>query len=339
MTGSIKRQKHTNVALFVPHKGCPHQCSFCDQRAISGALSPLTPADVTAACERAIATMKTDPSSSEIAFFGGSFTAIAEDTQIALLSAAYPFVKDGHFRGIRVSTRPDAINKEILERLCRFGVTAVELGAQSMKDEVLTVNERGHTAEDVKTASALIRGYGLSLGLQMMTGLPGSSREDDRKTAETLCTLQPDTMRIYPTVVVENTRLSEWWRQGIYTPLSLEEAVEQGADLLALVEGEWGIPVIRMGLHAGGDVESHYLAGPYHPAFRELCDSRLYARKMLSLLHNHLPNGGAATLFVAPSALSKAIGQKQSNLIWLKQQGYEVTIKSDPQITETDVNL
>lgn len=341
MTGSTdtRRARHANVALFVPHKGCPHRCSFCDQRAISGTAAAPTPAEVTAACERAVATMRTDATHAEIAFFGGSFTAIDPATQTALLEAAAPFVRAGHFRGIRLSTRPDAIDREILDRLRAYGVTAVELGAQSMDDKVLAHNERGHTAADVAKASSLIRTYGFSLGLQMMTGLPGSTRQADTRTAEMLCDLQPDTLRIYPTIVVEQTRLADWWRQGKYTPLSLEDAVTQGAALLRLVEGERGIPVIRMGLHAGGDVEAHYLAGPYHPAFRELCESRLYRERMLTILQKQLPNGGPATLRVAPAALSKAIGQKRANLHWLKEQGYTVTVLGDSGMEEHQVTV
>lgn len=341
MIGSTdgRRVRHANVAMFVPHKGCPQRCSFCDQRAISGSAVAPTPADVTAACERAIATLPVDAAHAEIAFFGGSFTAIDPATQTALLEAAAPFVRAGYFRGIRLSTRPDAIDEGILDRLRAYGVTAVELGAQSMDDRVLRHNERGHTAADVVNASTLIRTYGFSLGLQMMTGLPGSTPTTDWVTAQALCDLHPDTMRIYPTIVVEQTRLADWWRQGLYTPLSLEDAVAQGAALLRLVEGERHIPVIRMGLHAGGDVESHYLAGPYHPAFRELCESRLYREEMLTLLRGRLPHGGEATLRVAPCALSKAIGQKRANLHWLQEQGYTVTVLGDPDVEQGQVTV
>lgn len=334
MTGSTKtaRALHTNVALFVPHKGCPHRCSFCDQRAISGQTEELTPQAVEAACRRAADTMHTAAANSEIAFFGGSFTAVDPAYQTALLEAAFPFVQAGVFRGIRVSTRPDAIDSGSLDRLKRYGVTAVELGAQSMSDRVLTQNERGHTAADVRRAASLIHTYELSLGLQMMTGLPGSSRDEDARTAEALCDLRPDSLRVYPTIVMEGTRLADWVRAGSYRPLTLEEAVEQGAQLLRRVEWERGVPIIRMGLHAGGDVEGHYLAGPYHPAFRELCESRLYRALALTALKQALPQGGAATLRVAEAALSKTIGQKRENIHWLEQHGYTVTVTGDPAV-------
>lgn len=334
MIGSTepRRDRHTNVALFVPHKGCPHRCSFCNQRVISGETQELTPDAVTAACRRAAETMHTTAEDSEIAFFGGSFTAVNPVVQTALLQAAYPFVQAGVFGGIRLSTRPDAIDPATLERLKRYGVTAVELGAQSMCDRVLRQNERGHTAADVQRAAALIHTYGFSLGLQMMTGLPGSDLQEDTRTAQALCDLQPDTMRLYPTVVVEGTRLADWVRDGRYVPLTLEQAVEQGARLLRLVEWERGIPLIRMGLHAGGDVEAHYVAGPYHPAFRELCESRLYRELALTALQKALPTGGAARLRVAPAALSKTIGQKRENIRWLEQQGYTVAVSGNPAV-------
>lgn len=324
--------RHINVGLFVPHIGCPHRCSFCNQRAISGTSRPLTPQEVTAACERAAATMCTPPQNAEIAFFGGSFTAVEPAYQNALLQAAHPFVKAGVFGGIRISTRPDAIDSGVLDRLARYGVTAVELGAQSMNDRVLALNGRGHVAEDVRRASALIHTYDFSLGLQMMTGLPGSDPEDDRRTALELCALGPDSMRIYPTIVVEGTELAVWYRAGRYRPLSLKEAVEQGAQLLQMVEWESGIPVIRMGLHAGGGVQGQYVAGPFHPAFRELCEGRLYRQMALERLNEVLPQGGTARLRVARGAVSKITGQKRENIRWLAQRGYAVTVAGDNDV-------
>ncbi len=342
MIGSTK-PRHANVALFVPHVGCPHRCSFCNQRVISGKQQLPTPADVTAACERALATLPVESAQAEIAFFGGSFTLVPEDYQNALLEVACAYVKAGHFAGIRLSTRPDGITPAILERLCGFGVTAVELGAQSMDDRVLMLNERGHTAADVVTASRLIKEYGLSLGLQMMTGLPGSTPQTDLQTAQVLCGLHPDTMRIYPTLVVEHTRLADWYRQGKYTPQTQEEGVALAADLLRLVEWERGIPVIRLGLHAEQELSDHWLAGPYHPAFRELCESRLYAALVEEELQN-LPNTNPITLLVHPSSVSKVIGQKRSNLIRWQEAGYTVRVKADPtvhtrEIRVMDVNL
>ena len=263
--------KHANVALFVPHKGCKHACSFCNQTTISGANAAPTPDDVRRACEIAVNSQKCNPEESEIAFFGGSFTAIERDYMRALLAAALPYIQGGFFRGVRISTRPDCINREILSELKDFGVTSIELGAQSMSDAVLYANRRGHTANDVRRASRLICEAGFSLGLQMMTGLYLSDDETDLRSAEELIALQPDCVRIYPTVVLEGTHLAALYKSGDYTPQTLDSAVPLCAKLLLRFH-EAGIPVIRLGLHSGGNVEDGYLAGAYHPAFRELCE-------------------------------------------------------------------
>ena len=202
--------KHVNVALFVPHLGCPHACVFCNQRTISGQTRPLTPEQIRSACETAKG-CEHDVKNSEIAFFGGSFTAIDREEMIACLEAARPYV-GRDFGGIRISTRPDCVDDGVLSLLREYGVTAVELGAQSMDDAVLALNERGHTAKDTEEACERIRRYGFSLGLQMMTGLYGSDEEKDRQTARWFVELHPDTVRIYPTVVLEHTRLADLWR-------------------------------------------------------------------------------------------------------------------------------
>ena len=314
--------KHVNVSLFVPHMGCPHRCVFCDQRAISGQGSPITREEIVAACETAAACPH-DPANSEIAFFGGSFTAIDRATQQMCLETAAPYLQTA-FSGIRISTRPDAIDEETLAFLKGYGVTAVELGAQSMNETVLRKNERGHTPADTTRASALIRQSGVSLGLQMMTGLYGGTDETDLATADALIGLQPDTVRIYPTVVLEGTRLAEYYRSGAYTPPTLEQSVSLCAKLLLRFHAA-GIPVIRLGLHAGADVEKHYVAGPYHPAFRELCEARIYRDAAEPLLDGLPP--GDYTLLVPPGHASKAAGQKRTNLIYFRARGYRLKIR------------
>lgn len=324
--------RHANVAVFVPNAGCPHRCSFCDQRAIAGVQAMPSPDDVRAACETAEATMRTDPSSSEIAFFGGSFTAIDRRTMCSLLEAAAPFVRAGKFHGIRLSTRPDCVDGGVLALLKSYGVTAVELGAQSMDDGVLARNGRGHTAADVETASARIREAGFELGLQMMTGLYGSSGETDRATARRLAALRPRTVRIYPTLVMEHTALADLYRAGRYTPPPLDQAVALCAGLLRFFEREQGIRVIRLGLHAEAGMQRALLAGPWHPAFRELCEGELYQSAALELLRREAPGGGAVTLAVNPRAVSRAIGQKKRNLAAFRRAGYEVTVRGDASV-------
>ena len=246
--------KHGNVALFVPHAGCPHRCSFCDQRAIAGTGDRMTPDKVEAACLQAESRITLPGRQAELAFFGGSFTALPKKEMCALLDAALPFVRRGVFRGIRLSTRPDCVDEGILAALAGRSVTAVELGAQSMDDAVLVQNGRGHTAADVERAAGLIRARGLSLGLQMMTGLPGSTPDTDRETAARLAALRPDMMRIYPTVALRGTPLDGMVRSGAYIPPTLEETVALCAELLLFFEEERDIPVIRLGLHASPDL-------------------------------------------------------------------------------------
>ncbi len=329
--------RHCNVALFVPHVGCPHQCSFCNQRHIAGKAMTLTVKDVKAACERALQTMTVPPRQAEIAFFGGSFTAIPREYMVELLEAAYPYVKSGGFSGVRVSTRPDAISEDVLSLLGRYGVTTVELGAQSMDDEVLSRNGRGHTAAQVEIAARLIKNAGLFLGLQMMTGLPGDTDEGAWHTAQRLAALNPDCVRVYPTLVIEHTPLARQYRQGDYRPQTLDEAVALCSRLLVFFEEEQGIPVIRLGLHGESDMEDHCLAGPFHPAFREMCESRLLLERIKALLTNGDKRN--ATVFVHPSRLSQAIGQKKENIRALSALGYTVRIAADAALSRKEMRL
>lgn len=317
--------KHANVAIFVPHEGCPNQCSFCNQRRISGVDRSGEAEEVQKCITTAISSLGEKTKDAEIAFFGGSFTAIPRERMLRLLEAAYPFVKSGRFKGVRVSTRPDAIDAEVLSVLKAYGATAVELGAQSMNDKVLEMNRRGHTAADVKNASGQIRAAGLELGLQMMTGLYGSNDGLDLETARQIIALRPDTVRIYPTIVLEGTALAELARAGEYIPAELNETVELCARLLREFH-KADIPVIRLGLHAGGDVENGYVAGPWHPALRELCESRIYLDSAVNALKAAGLARGEVALNVPEGAASKMAGQKRCNLIYL-QKNYGVCCK------------
>ncbi len=318
--------KHVNVALFVPHEGCPNQCSFCNQRAISGKRTQVTPSDVENAVN--IALKNPDSRGGEIAFFGGSFTAIKRSTMISLLEAAYKFVADGKFRGIRISTRPDAIDEEICAILRHYGVTAVELGAQSLDNRVLFLNRRGHTAEDVVNATKVLQQNGFETGLQMMTGLYGSTDGDSVETAEQIINLRPDTVRIYPTVVLENTHLCDLYKNGEYTPQTVEQAAELCATLLGMFH-EAGIRVIRTGLHSGGDVEGEFVAGAYHPAFKEICESRIYLKKALEFIRDNRVPEGKIEIRVHPKFISPMTGQKRANILTLKEHGYDAKIVAD----------
>ena len=327
--------KHANISLFVPHMGCPHQCSFCNQKTISGSVKELSADEVTETLEEAV-THGNNPENTEIAFFGGSFTAIDRAYMVSLLEAAKPYVENGSFKGIRVSTRPDAIDEDVLNILKIYGVTAIELGAQSTDEEVLKLNRRGHTKEDVFKASKLIKERGFSLGLQMMTGLLGDTQEKSLKTCEDIISLKPDTVRIYPTIVLEGTHLGELYKKGEYSPESLEEAVSLCAKLIKKFNDK-GVKVIRLGLHSGGNVEEGYLAGPYHQAFGELCESEIY----LSILLNEIKRreNGKYIVYVNPREISKMTGQKQKNKILLSALGYEIIVKGKEGLSKYEVEI
>lgn len=295
-------------------------CSFCNQHIISGKESTATPDDVRAAVRIALSHGCTN---GQLAFFGGSFTAIDRSYMIELLDAAKPFTEDGSISGIRISTRPDAIDDEVLDLLADYGVEAIELGAQSMDDSVLLKNRRGHTPDDVRRAAKLIREHGYELGLQMMTGLYGDTDEGALYTATELAKLSPATVRIYPTVVLEGTELAELYKAGKYVPQTLEEAVSLCAKLLLFFE-EQGIRVIRTGLHSGGNVDDGYIAGAYHPAFRELCESEIYLSRVRESLKSK-PQG-RYKIFVSFKEISKMTGQKRKNVIILKDIGYDCTV-------------
>ncbi len=316
--------KQANISIFVPHVGCPNQCSFCNQKHISGQEVPPTAEDAAKTCESALAQDK-DHSNSEIAFFGGSFTAIEHGYMCSLLKAVQPYIGSGKFKGIRVSTRPDAISRDILELLLAYHVTSIELGVQSMDNTVLKKNRRGHTAEQVREAVALIRSYPFELGLQFMPGLYADTAETMEYTAEEIIKLHPDTVRIYPTLVLANTELAELYRRGKYKPLTVDEAVNFSARWITEFEDK-GIRVIRVGLHASTGMEKQLIAGPYHQAFRELCESRIFYDKALALLKD-LDKNKKYHLLCPKNAISKVSGQGGENLKKLRQLGYDVKVK------------
>ena len=318
--------RHANVSFFVPMAGCPHRCSFCDQQSITGQSECPTPEEVDAVCAKAARALAGFSAGSEIAFFGGSFTMIPRETMVSLLMPAARWVESGAFSGIRCSTRPDAIDEEILDLLARYHVRSVELGAQSSDDSVLAENGRGHTFADTRRASALIRARGFSLGLQMMTGLPESGPEKDLQTAKDFILLKPETMRIYPALVLDHTPMAQLWRRGDYRPQTLEEAASLSAELLDLFE-EAGIRVIRVGLHAEPSLEKNLLAGPYHPAFRELAEGARFYKKITPEILKY-PEGALA-VWVNPSEHSKAAGHGRANLDLWKAAGYDVQILDD----------
>lgn len=329
--------KHSNISIFIPHIGCPHRCSFCDQRTISGAEKIPHGDDVREICEKALAEVKS-PENTEIAFFGGSFTAIPRAYMTELLEAAYSFVGEGKFKGIRLSTRPDCIDREVLTILKKYGVTSIELGAQSMSNKVLKANQRGHSADDVEKAAKLIREFGFELGLQMMVGLYKSDMADEFETLDKIAAIRPDTVRIYPVVILDGTKLGELYKSGEYSTFSFDEVTEFAAIAMMKFEYE-GIKVIKCGLHASEFVERDMLGGFYHPAFRELCESNIYRRKMEELIAYETKSGFDFVFAVNSTCISKAMGHKKSNVEYFKNQGINIKIVGDENIPKYQVEL
>ena len=318
------------IPLFVPHLGCPNDCVFCNQRKISGSLVPADGDTVRRTLEEAAAYTS---SGAELAFYGGSFTAIPRDQQLELLQAAQPYLKSGFIDEIRVSTRPDKVDREALELLWEYGVRTVELGAQSMDEEVLKLSGRGHTANDTRRAAALVKGGGFRLMLQMMTGLPGSSDESDIMTARELIKLRPDGVRIYPTVIIKETALYELWQSGRYSEHTVEDAVRVCARLTEEFAAA-DIPIIRLGLNPTDDLSAgEAAAGAYHPALGELVYSRVYLRRAEELMAKSGVSG-SVVIGVHPSRVSLMTGQKRQNIELLKAKFSLESVK----VVKCDIN-
>lgn len=271
----------------------------------------------------------------EIAFFGGSFTAIDRNYMISLLEAAKPYTD--MFYGIRISTRPDCIDREILDILKSYKVTAIELGAQSMCDSVLKANERGHTAEDVIKSSRLIKNYGFYLGLQMMTGLYRSTYNQDIYTAEQFISLKPDTVRIYPTVIMKDTELAKLYHSGEFVPYSLDASIDLCSMLIIMFEKS-GIKIIRLGLHYSESLIKNSVCDNYHPAFKELCENKIFYNLFIDktrLIDKSKP----FSVYINQKSLSKFYGQKKCNIINFTNMGYQFKTYFDNTLSKYDLYI
>ncbi|MDD3852332.1 MAG: radical SAM protein [Syntrophomonadaceae bacterium] len=312
-------KKHYNIPVFIPHAGCPFQCLYCNQNKIAAQNSAPHPEHLTYLIEPALQTIPAH-ADIEIAFFGGNFTSLSAGLQSEYLNATAPYLSSGRVAGIRISTRPDAIFTSILDNLARSGVTTIELGVQSLHDEVLKASSRGYYAEDVFTACELIRQYNFKLGIQLMIGLPGSTRYHELYSTQNTIKINPDMVRIYPTLVIEDTGLHHMYLRNTYQPLSLDEAVETVLQMYIQFQIAH-IPVIRMGLHPGEELRQpgNIVAGPFHPAFGELVEQALFKRQAEPLLLWHKEAGhapGKVKLYVNPRDISKLVGNKRGNIDW-----------------------
>lgn len=309
------------IPIFVPHEGCRHDCCFCNQRKISGQSAAPSPEEVRRTIDSYLDIIPRYDVV-QIAFFGGSFTGIPRALQEKYLETAAIYIRDHLVDSVRISTRPDSIDPNILSMLKAYSVRTIELGAQSMDDAVLRCAGRGHTAADTQKAAELIRLGGFELGLQTMTGLPGATDESDIVTAEKIIRLRPDLVRIYPTVVIKGTRLHTMYERGEYEARALDKTVALCADLMVKYESE-NIKVIRMGLQSsdGISTDGEIAAGPYHPAFGQLVKSQLAYRRLLEIGE---VRDGEYTAYVPARELSDYIGQRKCNIKALQERfGYK----------------
>lgn len=303
--------KHRVIPIFIPQKACPYRCTYCNQYAIAGQNHIPTPSEVEQIIRQHLSTIPHD-CTKRIAFFGGSFTGMSIAEQNRYLDMAYPYVQSGKVHSIQLSTRPDYITPKILENLKQHGVSLIELGAQSLDDTVLKTVNRGHTVRQVEEASKLILQYGFDLGLQMMIGLPGDSKELALRTAQQIADFGACCTRIYPTLVVQGTPLAKEYQEGRYTPLSLENAINWCKDLYRFFT-EKNITVLRMGLHPSEGLLSgtDYLAGPFHVSFKELVLTAIWHDRILDMLHGDAH--ATATIQVPANEINYAVGYGQAN--------------------------
>jgi histone acetyltransferase (RNA polymerase elongator complex component) len=344
------------IPFFIPHSGCPHQCVFCNQKNITGKTRQPDLASVAGTIGSYIKTHhernRLDPrfrgnderedANIQVAFYGGSFTALDIDMQKTYLEAVRPFILTGQVKSIRLSTRPDSIDRKILALLKNYHVQTVELGVQSMDDRVLDLSGRGHSAADTVNAATLLREEGFLLGLQLMPSLPGDSAEKFHDTVGKAIALKPDFVRIYPVLVIRDTQLEGLYKTGRYTPLPIDEAVSLCREALIRFE-QAGIEVIRIGLQPTEELgkPGTVLAGPYHPAFRQLVESSILLDRMKALLTDRKPSSSTVTILVNPQDISAAAGQKRSNTECLKKQFALKTlhIRSDRSVPRRAVKL
>ena len=319
------------IPIFVPHLGCPNDCVFCNQKSISGQVKQMKAEDVKKIIEEHLKYINRENSKIEIAFFGGSFTAIEETKQIELLKAANEYISKGLVQSIRISTRPDYINKKILKTLKKYHVKTIELGVQSSNDYILARAGRGHNFKDVIKASKLIRWHGFTLGHQMMVGLPESTSSDDINTAKDLVKLKPKIVRIYPVLVIKNTKLEKLYENGEYKALTVIQAVETCKELVKIFSKK-NIEVIRIGLQPTDTIsdisneKSEVVAGPFHPAFRQLVESGLWYDVIVEKIKKLNVRVRKVNINVNPVDVNNVIGHKKENIKNLKNI-YNVDLK------------
>lgn len=338
-------KKEYIIPIFVPNLGCPNDCTFCNQKKISGEQKQVTADDVRKTVEYYLSNFKDESKYVEIAFFGGSFTGIDKEKQLELLEAANEYIKEGKVGSIRISTRPDYIDRKTLKMLKKYHVKTIELGVQSSNDYILNKSKRGNTFKDVVKASRLIRFYGFILGHQMMVGMPDSTELDEMKTARDLIKLKPKIVRIYPVLVIKGTELAREYSKGEYVPLTVEQAVQRCKEITYMFRKK-KINVIRIGLQNTDEITSpeedgsEVLAGPFHPAFRQLVEGAMWYDSIAEKIKKINAKVKRVQIEVNPQNVNDVIGHKKVNIQKLKDfYDLDVDIKPNDDIEVGNFNI
>ena len=330
-------KKHAIIPIFIPHRGCPNDCVFCNQRKITARQDDVTPETARRTIETWLTTLG-GVETVEIAFFGGSFTGIPMEEQSAFLAAAKEYKDAGRIHQIHLSTRPDYITEEILDNLKSYGVDVIELGVQSLDDAVLRAAGRGHDAAAVYRAAELIKDYGFTLGIQLMVGLPGSGPESEIYSAKETVRISPQIARLYPTVILPQTELYEMYRSGEYAPMEEEDAVHRTKAMYRILHGA-GINIIRVGLKSSDimtDGTEGGAANTFHPAFRQLVEGAI-AREDLEQQLLQLPEGSHCVQFVSTAKdRNTMFGHKSANREYFARKYPGLNIK---YVTDKDAGL
>ena len=329
--------RHYNIPIFLPELACPYRCVYCNQFSITGLNNFVKPEDVKNIIDSHLSSFKEENRFVEVAFFGGNFTGLPVNMQNDYLEIVQPYLDRNLVHGIRCSTRPDYISLQRVKEIKSYGMRNIELGAQSTNDEVLKYCKRGHTFNDIVEASQIILSEDITLGLQMMIGLPHDSEEKDYQTAKDIINLGARETRIYPCIVVKDTELETMYNSGEYKALSIEEAVERSSKLYTYF-AENQVKVLRIGLHASDELDNEaYVAGPYHKNFAEMVFSRIWRDNLKTLKPENLRSKDII-INVPESQINHAIGWKGENKKMLSEKFDEVFFKVN-KTTSRDASM
>ena len=335
----MQKTKHYNIPIFIPDMACVGNCIFCDQKNITSHYHSPTKEDIQETIKTHLQSIPQDNSHIELGFFGGSFTGLSKAKQEEYLQEVQPYIAEGKIHSIRLSTRPDMIDDDILRLLKQYYVETIEIGAQTFDKEVLLKSERGHSIEDTYNAAEKIKAAEINLGLQMMIGLPGDSIEKSLHTANTIVELGATNTRIYPLLIIKNTPLEQMYKRGEYKPLSIDTTVDYLSQIIPVFE-KANVQILRVGLHQSEGLNSGetLIAGPYHPSIKELAISKIWQNKLQVLLQSKKYSDNII-IEVSPSEINYAIGYHASNKKMLLEKYKQIKFVPNTNLTQRDYHV